>query len=294
MGCRDRFFIMTAYIFPHADKGGSIAFQGRVGAYSHLACTTCYPNHTASPHENFESAFAAVANGDRDLAMIPIQNSSGGRVADIHQLLPTTNLFIVAEHFQKIHHCWLAMPGVEPKKIKHIYSHPQALMQCKKNIAAKKLTPVEFHDTAGAAAMVADKGDETISALAAEICAEIYGLKIIEKNMEDSDKNITRFIILSKNETMPDAVGDVVSAMVFSTKSIPAALHKCLGGFARNNINLLKLESYIPMMAGEGVAEFYIEFAGTPQQPAVQQALQELADFTTKVQPLGSFFKNHP
>ncbi|MDI9314422.1 MAG: prephenate dehydratase domain-containing protein, partial [Hydrotalea sp.] len=287
--------IPRPYIFPHADRRGRVAFQGRFGAYSHMACQQCYPRHTAVPHDNFDGAFAAVANGDCDLAMIPIQNSTGGRVADIHQLLPKTNLFIIAEHFQKIQHCWLAADDADPKKIKYIYSHPQALAQCKKNIAARGLTPIEFHDTAGAAAMVAEKNNGEMSALAAEICADIYGLKIIERNLEDSDNNITRFIVLSKNEIMPDTAQDnVVSAMIFSTKSIPAALYKCLGGFASNNINLLKLESYIPMLAGGGVAEFYIEFAGTPQQPAVQHALEELSYFTTMVRPLGSFVKNHP
>ncbi len=281
------------YHFPLADTSGKIAFQGRLGAYSHLVCQTCYPRYQPTPFENFESVFHAVAGGQADLAMIPIQNSAGGRVADIHTLLPQTKLFIIAEHFQKINHCLLAPYNATAQTIRYVYSHPQGLAQCKKNIIAKNFTPIEFYDTAAAAAHVAEKNDATWAALASEICADIYGLKIIEKNMQDSDKNITRFLVLSRDEIIPAATNDnIITAMIFSLKSMPAALYKCLGGFASNNINLLKLESYIPMLEGEGVAEFYVEFAGSPKDKTVQNALEELSYFTTDIRPLGSFVKN--
>lgn len=292
-----------SYKFPHADHGGgTIAFQGKPGAYSQLACQTCYPLYRAIPFDDFDSVFAAVAAGQCDLAMIPIQNSLGGRVADIHQLLPTTHLFIIAEHFQPIHHCWLAARGVDRRAITLVYSHPQALMQSRKFIAAQKLTAVEFADTAGAAHYVAQQAGQTargggpISAIASAICADIYGLEILQKNVESATNNITRFIILAKAEHTPKPEGkeQVVTSMVFSLKSIPAALYKCLGGFASNSINLLKLESYIPLLASEQTAQFYIEFLGAPNDDGVQNALEELAHFTKSTRLLGSYIKNQP
>lgn len=290
---------MQPYEFPLARHGGKIAFQGRVGAYSHLAAGHCYPNYLAKPYEQFADVFRAVAFAETDLAIIPIQNSLGGRVADIHLLLPKTELFIIAEHFQKIEHCLLIPNNSDLKNITEVYSHPQALAQCRGNLQKYQLRPMQFFDTAAAAEWVARKdAPKHVAAIASRQAALVYDLTIVKENFEDAANNVTRFLILSSQQIIPETTnGTIITALIFSLKSLPAALYKCLGGFASNGINILKLESYIPMNLNrhnnqDDVAEFYIEFEGSVTSPNVEQALKELAYFS-HVRQLGCFVKNY-
>ncbi len=266
-----------------------IAFQGVLGANSHAACAAARPDLEPLPCDTFEDAFAAVAERRADLAMIPIENTLGGRVADIHHLLPESNLHIVGEHFQPIQYHLMAVQGATLETLKEVSSHVQALAQCRGQIQALGLTPVVHADTAGAAKDVAAAGDPSRAAISPPLAAEIYDLQVLRPRFEDRLGNTTRFVIMAPRPVDPDPKqGPCITAVLFSTRSVPAALYKALGGFATNGINITKLESYISGERFE-VARFYAEFEGHPDEAHVHRAIEELEYFTTRLRRLGTF-----
>lgn len=270
-------------------KAGVIAFQGLLGAYSHLACREAYPAMTPLPCPTFEDTFAAVEAGRAELAMIPIENSLGGRVADIHHLLPASSLYIIAEHFQPVHHCLLGVKGATLEGLKRVISHEQALAQCRGQLKSLGLEPVMHADTAGAARELAESGDKTTGAIASALAADTYGLKVLRTRVEDRIGNTTRFVIMSRRRIDPDPKdGPCLTALIFQLRSVPAALYKALGGFATGGINITKIESYT---SGErfSVAQFYAEIEGHPADLNVARALEELDYFSTTLRILGSF-----
>ncbi len=266
-----------------------IAFQGALGAYSNLACRHAYPEMEPLPCETFEDTFAAARESRADLAMIPIENSVAGRVADIHHLLPGSGLHIVAEHFQRVNHCLLAPKGASLAGLKTVASHIHALSQCRNLIREMGLKPLVRADTAGAAAEIAEKGDKTTAAIASSLAAEIYGLAILRENIEDAEHNTTRFIIMAREPIDVDAAaGPVITSFVFRVRSVPAALYKALGGFATNGVNITKLESYITD-GSFAVAQFYADIEGHPDERPVRLALEELSFFSREVRILGVY-----
>ena len=266
-----------------------IAFQGVPGANSDLACRQAYPYMDTKAFASFEDVFDAVEQGECDLGMIPIENSQAGRVAEIHHLLPNKNVHIVGEYFQRIEHFLVAPKGASLKTVKTLYSHPQALMQCRKYIKKHKLHTEAYSNTALAAKHVAEWKDPSKGAIASHLAAELYGLEILARNIEDASDNTTVFIAISKEPVHPDpAKGKVVTSLLFTIRNIPAALYKALGGFATNGVNLLKLESYIPGGKSSS-AQFYVSFEGDPSERKVQLALEELGFFCKKVKVLGVY-----
>ncbi len=266
-----------------------IAFQGVPGAYSHLACTQAFPAMKPMACPSFEDAFAAVEAGEAGLAMIPIENSLGGRVADVHHLLPENNLYIVAEHFQPVHHCLLAPKGATLAGLKTAASHPQALSQCRKTLRELGVAPVKMADTAGAAQAIADAGDPTAGAVASELAATTYGLEILRPRIEDKIGNVTRFVVMARQRIEPPPGGTpCLTSFVFTVRSVPAALYKSLGGFATNGVNMIRLESYISV-ADYSTARFYAEIEGHPGDKNVDRALEELDFYTTRVKLLGTY-----
>jgi prephenate dehydratase len=266
-----------------------IVFQGEAGANSHLAIQEVAPKAIAVPCPTFEDCFAAVTRGEADLAMIPIENSVAGRVADIHHLLPTSGLHIIGEHFLPIHFQLMAVKGATQKDIKSVHSHIHALGQCRKIIRKHGWKAVVEGDTAGAAREIAELGDKTRAALAPRIAAKIYGLEILKEDVEDEAHNTTRFIVLSKkDERAPAGKGPVVTTFVFRVRNVPAALYKAMGGFATNGVNMTKLESY--QLDGQFTAtQFYADVDGHPSDRPLQLALEELAFFTTETRILGVY-----
>jgi len=270
-----------------------IAFQGEPGAYSHLACTEAYPDLEPLACGSFEDAFAAVSGGSAALAMIPIENSLGGRVADMHHLLPESSLYIVNEHFQAVQHCLLAPPGATLEGLARIDSHTQALAQCRGLIRELGVEVVHTADTAGAARDIAEGGDPTIAAIASSLAGEIYSLETLRTRIEDRLGNTTRFLVMSRTRVEPDSRdGPCMTSFVFQVRSIPASLYKALGGFATNGINITKLESYI-VDASFTVAQFYAEIEGHPTDTHVAQAFEELQFFCAKLKILGTY-PQHP
>ena len=269
-----------------------IGFQGEPGAYSHLACQEAYPAMEPVPYASFEDTFAGATSGEVDLAMIPIENSLGGRVADIHHLLPESNLYIIAEHYQSVQHHLLAVPGATLEGIRHIESHAQAHTQCRRFVRGLGAQPVVTADTAGAARLVAERRDPTIAAIASSLAGEIYGLEALHAGIEDHHANTTRFVVMAREALRPDPVLPCVTSIVFQVRSVPAALYKALGGFATNGVNITKLESYI-VDAGFTVAQFYAEFEGHVEHRLVKLALEELEFFTEDVLILG-VYPAHP
>jgi prephenate dehydratase len=270
-----------------------IAFQGEPGANSHLAIHEAYPGYEAVPCPTFEDAFVAVTGGDCGLAMIPIENSVAGRVADIHHLMPDSGLHIVAEHFMPVRHQLLGPKGASLNGIKTVESHVHALGQCRKIIRELGVRPIVAADTAGSAREIAERGDKSCAAIATRLAAEIYGLEILAENIEDEAHNTTRFIVLSREKkwTVGDN-GKVVTTFVFRVRNVPAALYKALGGFATNGINMTKLESY--MIEGNFFAtQFYVDVEGHPDNRGLAFALEELAFFSKELKILG-VYPAHP
>jgi prephenate dehydratase len=267
-----------------------ISFQGRLGAYSHTACVTAFPKLEPLPCNGFAEAFRAAETGRALYAMIPIDNSIAGRVADIHNLLPASPLTIVAEHFIPVHHCLLGVPGAKLEDVKTVYSHVHALPQCKKFIAEHNLKPEVFEDTAGSAAKVAEMADPKFAAIASGLAAELYGLKILKKNIEDESGNTTRFIILAKGAKKPEMVKGrkYLTSLIFKVRNIPAALYKGLGGFATNGINITKLESYLEGNKFHS-ARFYCEVEGHPDEIGFLHALDELQFYAADIRMLGTY-----
>ena len=257
-------------------KKRAIAFQGESGANSHIACEQAYPNYEPLPCATFEDAFAAVRGGRAALAMIPIDNSVAGRVADIHHLMPASQLHIVAEWFLPVQHQLMAPKQATLKTIKTVESHVHALGQCRNIIRALHITPVIAADTAGAAREVAEAGDITRAVLATKLAAKIYGLRILKEDVADAKHNTTRFIVLAREPKWASRKQKrIVTTFIFQVRNIPAALYKALGGFATNGVNMTKLESY--MVNGSFAAtQFYADVQGHPKQRALELALEEL------------------
>jgi len=266
-----------------------IAFQGLAGAYSHMACTTAYPELQPVPCQTFEEMFAAVSDGKAKFAMTPIENSVAGRVADIHRLLPESGLNIVAEYFFRINHHLLAPKGASLKTIKIVRSHVHALAQCGKVIHELGLEPIVHADTAGAAAELAERDDKQEAAIASSLAGEIYGLKSLKRNIEDADHNTTRFVVLSSEPlSIKKNSKPVITSFVFRVRNVPAALYKALGGFATTGVNMTKIESY--MIGGSfSATQFYADVDGHPEDPALKLALEELAFFSHEVRILGTY-----
>jgi prephenate dehydratase len=270
-----------------------ISFQGEPGANSHIACQEVHPDREPLPCATFEDAFAAVSEGRAELAMIPIENSIAGRVADIHHLLPSSGLHIVGEHFLPIHFQLMALPEANLSTIRTVQSHVHALGQCRKIIRKLGLKALVTGDTAGSAREVAESGDVGKASLAPRLAAGIYGLKILAEDVEDESYNTTRFIILSRTPRWAAAEsGPTVTSFVFRVRNLPAALYKGLGGFATNGINMTKLESY--MLEGDFTAtQFYAEVDGHPEDLPLKRALEELAFFSKELRILG-VYPAHP
>ena len=270
------------------NRSGKIAFQGEPGANSDTACRNVYANMEPLPCPTFEDAFEALKSGAADLAMIPIENTLAGRVADIHTLLPESGLHIIGEYFLPIHFQLMALPGVELKDIETVYSHIHALGQCRKVIRDNGWKGVIAGDTAGAARMIAENGDRKAAALSPYLAAELYGMNILRENVEDSEHNITRFVILSRTPEIPDVdAGPAVTTFVFRVRNVPAALYKVMGGFATNGVNMTKLESY---QGGTFTATiFYADIEGHPEQQNVKYALEEMDFFSSEKTILGVY-----
>jgi prephenate dehydratase len=272
-----------------SSRSHKIAYQGEPGANSHLACRDAYPKMEPLACPTFEDALAAVKGGEARLAMIPIENSVAGRVADIHHLLPDSGLFIVAEHFERIRHQLLTLPGVKLDELRTVHSHTMALGQCRKAIRALKLKPVTEADTAGAARHLRDTQDRTRAVIASALAAEVYGLKIAKSGIEDAQHNTTRFVVLaSKPEHANAKDGPVITTFVFRVRNVPAALYKALGGFATNGVNMTKLESY-QLEGSFNATMFYADIEGHPDERLVKLAMEELAFFTSEVRLLGTY-----
>ncbi|HEX2885860.1 prephenate dehydratase [Vineibacter terrae] len=267
----------------------TIAFQGEFGANSDMACRAAFPYMTTLPCPTFEAAMDAVRRGRAALAMIPVENSIAGRVADLHSLLPHTNLRIVAEHFQRVEHCLVAVPGASLKTVKSVRSHVQALAQCRGFLKKHRLAPSVHADTAGAAREIAGLNDKSVAAIASSLAARIYGLQVLARNIEDADHNTTRMLVFSREPASPDGrTVPCLTAFLFRVKSRPAALYKAMGGFATNGVNITKLESYLSGAAFEQ-ALFYAEVEGHVEQRPLKLALEELGFFSEELKMLGTF-----
>lgn len=273
--------------------GQKIIYQGEPGANSHLACLDAYPNAEPIPARTFEDAFAAVKSGSADLAMIPIENSVAGRVADIHHLLPDGGLYVIGEHFERVRHQLLGLKGTNLSDLKTVHSHTMALGQCRNIIRELGLTAVTEADTAGAARMVAERGDKSRAAIASSLAATTYGLDILKGDIEDAEHNTTRFLILAREQQ--DALandGPVMTSFIFRVRNVPAALYKAMGGFATNSVNMTKLESY-QLEGSFNATMFYADIEGHPSDRPVKLALEELGFFSSEVTILGTY-KRHP
>jgi prephenate dehydratase len=266
-----------------------IAFQGEPGAYSHQACRETYPDHEAMPCRTFEDAIEAVRSHKAELAMLPVENSTFGRVADIHHLLPESGLHIIAEAFVRVHINLLALPGVKLGEIDRAMSHTMLLGQCRSFLAEHDIHRVNGADTAGSARHVAQAGDPKLAALASELAGEIYGLDVLARHIEDEGNNTTRFLVMSREPDYSRRGEDgMMTTFVFQVRNIPAALYKAMGGFATNGVNMTKLESY--MLGGSfSATQFYADIEGHPDDPAVKLALEELDYFTSNITMLGVY-----
>ena len=265
-----------------------IAYQGEPGSNSHLACAECHPEAEPVACASFEDVFAAVENGDADLAMIPIDNSVAGRVADIHHFLPTSPLHIVGEHFLRVRFALLGVPGATLEDVRTVHSHVHALGQCREFIRACGYRARVAADTAGAAEDVARAGDPTRAAIASRLAAEIYGLQILKSDIEDAEHNTTRFLVLAREPRHPGpSDGPVITTFAFRVRNRPAALYKALGGFATSGVNMIKLESYLDNAFTQ--AAFYADIIGHPAHENVRLAFEELRFFSHHVEILGVY-----
>lgn len=267
-----------------------IAFQGEPGANSHIAIAEAFPDAEPMPCATFEDAFNAVESGKADLAMIPIENTIAGRVADIHHLLPESKLHIVGEYFLPIHFQLMVLPGVARSEIKTVHSHIHALGQCRKYIRKNGWKGVIAGDTAGAARLVADMKDRSMAALAPRLAAKLYGLDILEEDVEDSASNVTRFVVLTKSREWverPTPDTPMMTTFMFRVRNVPAALYKAMGGFATNGVNMTKLESY--QLGAFTATLFYADIEGHPEDPHVKLALEELKFFSREMRILGVY-----
>ncbi len=269
-----------------------IAFQGEPGAHSHAACLHAYPDMEPIACPTFEDALAAVKSGRARYAMIPIENSVAGRVADIHHLLPEADLYIVNEQFERIRHQLLGLPGTNLDQLKRALSHTHALGQCRKIIQELGLKAVREADTAGSARIVKEEGDATQAAIASKLASEIYGLEVLKSDIEDASHNTTRFVVLSAEpEDADHESGPVITTFIFRVRNVPAALYKALGGFATNGVNMTKLESY-QLEGSFNATMFHADIEGHPSDRNVRLALEELSFFSSEVKVLGTYPSN--
>ena len=267
-----------------------ISFQGVSGAYSEQACKSAFPNLTPVACETFLEAMKMVENGKTIYAMIPLENSTAGRVEEIYRLIPKMNLYVVGEHFEPVVHCLLGLKNSKISDLRYVASHPQALAQCFHNIEKLNLVPIAKLDTAGAAKEIKELGDKTFGAIASSLAAEIYDLEILQNHFEDIKGNTTRFFILSKEKKVPQYNKEkkYITSLIFQVRNIPAALYKALGGFATNSINLLKLESY-SVKGSLNASLFHADIEGHIESDAMKRAIEELNFFSTEVKILGTY-----
>jgi prephenate dehydratase len=268
---------------------GKIAFQGELGAYGHQACAETCPDYTALPSATFNDAIEAVRNGDADLGMIAVENSTYGRVADVHSLLPESGLHIVDEAFVRVHINLLGKKGAQLGGIRNAYGHPVILPQCGRFLRDNDITAQVSTDNAKAARDVAEGDAMENAALASELAAEIYGLDILARQIEDESNNTTRFLVMQREaDYNRRGAHGMMTSFVFRVRNIPAALYKAMGGFATNGVNMTKLESY--MVGGTFQAtQFYAEIEGHPDDAGVKLALDELDYFTDYMHIMGVY-----
>ncbi|MEO1721249.1 MAG: prephenate dehydratase [Pseudomonadota bacterium] len=272
---------------------GKIAFQGEMGAFSHQACRDVFPGMEPMACPTFEDAFAAVKGGEARLAMMPIENSIHGRVADTHHLLPESGLYIIGEHFLPIRLQLLGTPGTKVSDVREAQSHVVALSQCRRFLKTNGIRSLIGADTAGSAKAVSEEAVEGRAAIASRLAGEIYGLEAMAEDIEDAEHNTTRFLVLSRQKIEADPMaGGAVTSFVFEVRNVAAALYKALGGFATNGVNMTKLESYM-INASFTATQFYAEIEGHPEEPAVRAALDELAYFCKHLKMLG-VYPGHP
>ncbi|MEI6441066.1 MAG: prephenate dehydratase [Alphaproteobacteria bacterium] len=269
---------------------GRIAFQGELGANSHEACVAAFPDMTPVPHATFEEAFEAIKSGDCQLGMIPVENSIAGRVADVHHLLPDSGLKIIGERFKPIHFQLMANPGVKLEDITTVASMPIALAQCRRVVRQLKLRTEPVGDTALAAKLLSLNPDPTRAAISPALAAELYGLNILVRDIEDTHNNTTRFLIMTAEAQppAPDHSRPCMTSFVFRVRNMPAALYKAMGGFATNGVNLTKLESYMENGAFTATV-FYAEVDGRPEDQGVALAFEELQFFSERFEILGVY-----
>lgn len=270
-------------------KYTTIAFQGMAGAYSDLACRAAYPNLDTVPSVSFDAVFRAVRKKTADLAMIPVDNTLAGRVADVHHLIPNGDLYIIGEHFHKIRHCLLGIPGTRITELTDVHSHVHAIPQCKNIIDSLGLSRNVVADTAKGASDVKKWSDKTQAAIGSELAAQIYGLEILKTDIQDADHNTTRFLIFSRENDIPARINGnrYLTSFFFEVRNLPAALYKALGGFATNGVQMVKLESYVDKHFN--VARFYADVEGHIEERSLQLAFEELRFFAKRVLMLGTY-----
>ncbi|MBF0428164.1 MAG: prephenate dehydratase [Magnetococcales bacterium] len=267
----------------------TVAFQGERGAYSEQACRECLPDHQTIPCKTFEEVFQAVDEREARIGMIPVENSIAGVVSDSYDLLAVYQLHILGEYYLRVRHCLLGVKGADPNLVNAVYSHPQALAQCRAFIRKHGFSWHAVYDTAGAAFDLAQRNNPFEAAIAAELCAELYDLTILEREIQDSHLNTTRFLLIVKDRPAPPPMDESCkTSLVFEVRNIPASLYKCLGGFATNGINLTRLESR-PVPGTPWSYHFYLDFQGRPEESACKLALEELTFFTSSLKILGSY-----
>ncbi len=266
----------------------SIAFQGALGAYSDMACRAVFPNLETVPCDSFDQAFQAITEGRADLAMIPVDNSIAGRVADVHHLIPQGEFFIIGEHFQPVNHMLLGVKGAKIDDLEHVHSHIHAIPQCRNYLKTLKAQSHVHADTAGAAREISEKNDKAHGAIASALASDIYDLDILAKDIEDQSRNVTRFLIISTEPEFPELEEEsVMTSLLFEVGNIPAALYKAMGGFATNGLSMTKLESYVDK--NFQAARFYCDIEGHPESLAMRRALAELDFFAKEVRLLGAY-----
>ena len=270
-------------------KPKTFAFQGVHGAYSELAGKNIYPDSKSIPCKTFEEMFETVRNKKANIAIVPIENSRAGRVADTQRLIPESQLKIIGEYFLEVNHCLMGVLGSKLKDIKRIYSHEQGIAQCRKKIINNNKDMIIVADTAGAAKMISELNSKENAAIASKLAAKIYNLDILESNFQDFKNNVTRFLIMSNTINMPKVTEiNLMTTLVFELRSIPAALYKSLGGLASNGVNMTKLESYVNPQ-GFDVAQFYMDIEGHPNNRNVKLALEEMKFFCKRIDILGVY-----
>ena len=267
----------------------SFSFQGVNGAFSELAGKKIYPEGDSIPCKTFEEMFESIRENRAERSIVPIENSRAGRIADTQRLIPNSELKIVGEYFLKVQHCLMAPKGASIESIRRVHSHEQAIAQCRDNlIRLNKEMKVET-DTAGSAKLISEWNNINDAAIASELAAKIYNLDIIDSNFQDTNYNVTRFLVMSKDTVIFEKdTPNLITTLVFKVRSIPAALYKSLGGFASNGVNLTKLESYVHPQ-GFNVAQFYIDFEGHPEAAPVKLALEEMRFFCKEINILGVY-----